>query len=248
MLSYRESQILNILKEKKYAKIEEIAKEIYVSEATVRRDVAKLKSLGLLERDHGGAIFVENSEEVHIFVRKEQDPFEKLATANIAVPHLPDFTSVFIDNSSTLLVLAKLIDFRHKTVVTNGMALAGELSKKEHVNIIVPAGNVNNNSNSITGPLTARTLLDMNFDLYLGSCAAINENGTYESSSEQAEIKRVVMNNSLKKILLVDRTKFDKKATFRTARLDDYDAIFTNAGEEIIKKAVDKGAKIINHK
>ena len=47
MLSYRETQILDILKEKKYAKIEEIAKQIYVSEATVRRDVAKHKSLGL---------------------------------------------------------------------------------------------------------------------------------------------------------------------------------------------------------
>ena len=156
MLSYRESQILNILKEKKYAKIEEIAKEIYVSEATVRRDVAKLKSLGLLERDHGGAIFVENSEEVHIFVRREQDPFEKLATAQIALPHLPEFNSVFIDNSSTLLALANIMDFRHKTVVTNGITLAGELSKKEHINVIVPAGNVMNNSNSITGPLTAR--------------------------------------------------------------------------------------------
>ena len=246
MLSYRESQILNILNEKKYAKIEEIAKEIYVSEATVRRDVAKLKSLGLLERDHGGAIFVENSEEVHIFVRREQDPFEKLATAQIALPHLPEFNSVFVDNSSTLLALANIMDFRHKTVVTNGITLAGELSKKEHINVIVPAGNVINNSNSITGPLTARTLLDMNFDLYLGSCAAINENGTYESSSEQAEIKRVVMNNSQKKILLVDRTKFSKKATFRTARLTEYDVIYTNAGEEIIKKCVDKGANIIN--
>lgn len=246
MLSYRESQILNILKEKKYAKIEEIAKEIYVSEATVRRDVAKLKSLGLLERDHGGAIFVENSEEVHIFVRREQDPFEKLATAQIALPHLPEFNSVFIDNSSTLLALANIMDFRHKTVVTNGITLAGELSKKEHINVIVPAGNVINNSNSIAGPLTARTLLDMSFDLYLGSCAAINENGTYESSSEQAEIKRVVMNNSQKKILLVDRTKFSKKATFRTARLTEYDVIYTNAGEEIIKKANDKGANIVN--
>ena len=125
MLSYRETQILDILKERKYAKIEEIAKAIYVSEATVRRDVAKLKSLGLLERDHGGAIFVENSEEVHIFVREEQDPFEKLATAQIALPNLPEFNSVFIDNSSTLLALAKLMDFRHKTVITNGITLAG---------------------------------------------------------------------------------------------------------------------------
>ena len=246
MLSHRETQILEILKEKKYAKIEEIAKQIYVSEATVRRDVAKLKSLGLLERDHGGAIFVENSEEVHIFVRKEQDPFEKLATAQIALSHLPEFANVFIDNSSTLLALCKLMDFRHKTVVTNGIAISDEISKKEHTTVIVPAGNVMSSSNSIAGPLTVRTLLDMNFDLYLGSCAAINENGTYESSSDQAEIKRVVMANSQKKILLVDRTKFSKKATFRTARLTEYDVIYTNAGEEIIKKAIDKGANIIN--
>lgn len=246
MLSYRETQILDILKERKYAKIEEIAKVIYVSEATVRRDVAKLKSLGLLERDHGGAIYVENSEEVHIFVRKEQDPLDKLATANIAAEHLPEFNSVFVDNSSTLLTLAKVIDFRHKTVVTNGLALASELSKKENVNILVPAGNVINNANSITGPLTVRSLSEMHFDLYLGSCSALTENGTYEKSSEQAEIKRIAISNSSKKILLVDRTKFDKKATFRTARLNEYDAIYTNAGEEIIKKYNEKTGNFIN--
>ena len=246
MLSHRETQILEILKERKYVKIEEIAKQIYVSQATVRRDVAKLKSLGLLERDHGGAIFVENSEEVNIFFRKEQDAFEKLATAQIALSHLPEFNNVFIDNSSTLLAFCKIADFRHKTIVTNGLAIADEVSKKEHTTVIVPAGVVMSSSNSIAGPLTARTLLDMNFDLYLGSCAAINENGTYESSSDQAEIKRVVMENSQKVILLVDHTKFSKKATFRTAKIEEYDVIYTNAGEETIKKCVDKGAKIVN--
>ena len=247
MLSARETQILELLKERKYIRIEEIAKAIYVSESTVRRDVAKLKKLGLLERNHGGAIFVENSEDVHIFIRKEQDPFEKLATAKIAASHLPDFSNAFIDNSSTLLALCKLLDFHHKTIVTNGIALADEISKKDTASVIVPAGSVMKSSNSIAGPLTTRTLLEMNFDLYLGSCAAISENGTYESSAEQAEIKRIVMRNSKKKILLIDRTKFSKKATFRTARLMDYDVIYTNADEGTIKKCIDNGANIVNH-
>ena len=54
------------------------------------------------------------------------------------------------------------------------------------------------------------------------------------------------MANSQKKVLLVDRTKFSKKATFRTAKLDEYDVIYTNGGEDVIKKCVDKGANIIN--
>lgn len=246
MFTHRQDEILHYLKEKQYARINEIAKAIYVSEATVRRELIKLKKLGLIERDHGGAMLLQSSEDTHIFIRKEHDAYDKMLTAEIAFKQLPQFGSVFVDNSSTALALAKLIDFKHKVVVTNGLTLAIELAKQDDVNVIVPGGLISENSNSVIGPQAVRFISDMRFDLYLGSCAAIDQYGTYESSDEQAIVKQAAFDKSNYRVLLVDKNKYDKRATFKAFSLEQYNLICTNADDEAVKKISLPNIKIIN--
>ena len=246
MFTHRQNEILEFLKDKKYAKINEIAKALYVSDATVRRELIKLKKLGLIERDHGGAMLLQNSDDTHIFIRKEHDPYDKMLTAQIAFTHFPDFTSIFIDNSSTALALAKLRDFKHKTVVTNGLTLALELSKRDDVNVIIPGGSISDNSNSVIGPMAARGIASMHFDVYLGSCAAINKNGTYESSTNQSIVKQIAFDNSDYKILIVDKNKFNRTTTFRTFKLNQFDLICTNANDETIESLEINNLNVVN--
>ena len=65
----RSNSILNYLKEKKSASVEELAKLLFVSEATIRRDLTEMQKLGQIERSHGGAILMENADEISIFIR-----------------------------------------------------------------------------------------------------------------------------------------------------------------------------------
>lgn len=53
-LTERQNEILKRLKENKTAGVNELAEELYVSEATIRRDLAEMKNMGLIERSHGG--------------------------------------------------------------------------------------------------------------------------------------------------------------------------------------------------
>ena len=69
----------------------------------------------------------------------------------------------------------------------------------------------------------------------LCSCTAINEYGAYESSIDQCELKRRVLRHSTNKVLLVDKNKFANEATFRTAELTEYNAIFTNADDKTVE-------------
>jgi len=55
-LTERQNEILRRLKEDKKAVVTVLAKELYVSEATIRRDLAEMHSMGLIERSHGGAL------------------------------------------------------------------------------------------------------------------------------------------------------------------------------------------------
>jgi len=227
-LTERQTDILQALKISKKVSVKALAKNLFVSEATIRRDLMEMQAMGLVERSHGGAILPENSEEVSMFFRMEKNANEKERVATKAILHIPPFKSVFIDSSSTALALAERIDLSHKTVVTNNLQTAIHLSKKNNVTLILLGGNVQYKTNSATGAWTARQLMDFSFDLFLSSCAAIIDGASYERSIEQKEIKKIAFIRCKKRVLLVDHTKFNAFATHRLADLSDYDIVVTD--------------------
>ncbi len=227
-LNERQNDILKLLKEQKTAVVKKLAQAFYVSEATIRRDLAELKSMGLIERSHGGAILPENAEEISIFFRMEKNASDKERAATKALMYIPPFKSVFIDSSSTALALAERIDLNYKTVVTNNLQTAIQLSKKPNINLILLGGNVHFNTISTTGSWTARQLEDFTFDLVITSCASLSPTDTYERSLDQKEIKRAVFLRCKKKLLIFDHTKFTADGIYRSAALKDYDIIVTD--------------------
>ena len=227
-LTERQNEILKTLKENKTAVVSVLAKNLYVSEATIRRDLAEMKSMGLIERSHGGALLPENAEEISIFFRMEKNASEKERAATKALPYIPPFKSVFIDSSSTALALAERIDLNYKTVVTNNLQTAIQLSKKPNINLILLGGSVHFNTNSTTGSWTAKQIEDFAFDLVISSCAAVIGSDSFERSLDQKEIKRAAFERCQKKILLIDHTKFTSHGTYRLCPLSDYDLVVTD--------------------
>lgn len=242
----RSGIILNYLKEKKSASVEELAKLLFVSEATIRRDLTEMQKLGQIERSHGGAILMENAEEISIFIRLSKNAKEKEKTASIALKHIPDFKTVFIDNSSTCLALAERMNLTHKTVVTNGLQIAAKLSQKDNVQILMPGGSVLYNTNSVMGSMAIEGIRNFRFDLMLSSCAALDEAGSYENSVDTATLKRVAIAQSKKRILLIDSSKIGATATFCTCSLANYDSIVTNADDNSMAPFHSVGVRIIN--
>ncbi len=225
----RQNKIMDFLKEHKTAYVRELAHSLYASEATIRRDLAELKKMGLIERSHGGAVLPENADEISMFVRINKNAQEKERAASVALKILPDFKTVFIDSSSTALALAARMDLSFKTVVTNNLQTAMQLSKKPNVTLILLGGSVQFNTNSATGSWTTRQLEDFSFDLMLSSCAAVKEKAAFERSLDQKEIKRAAFLRSAKKILVVDHTKFSANASYRLTGLEEFDCVATDA-------------------
>lgn len=228
-LTERQNEILKRLKENKSAVVSVLAKELYVSEATIRRDLAEMKNMGLIERSHGGALLPENAEEISIFFRMQKNANEKERAATKALPHIPPFKSVFIDSSSTALALAERIDLSYKTVVTNNLQTAIQLSQKPNINLILLGGTVHFNTNSSMGSWTVRQLSDFSFDLMISSCAAVIDSEVFERSLEQKELKRAAFKRCQKRVLLVDHTKFSAQGTYRLSALSEYDLIAVDA-------------------
>ncbi len=230
----RSEEILEYLKVHGTATVETLARTLYVSEATIRRDLNEMKKLGRIERSHGGAFLTENSDEMSIYVRRTKNAKEKLRATELAIKSLPEFQTVFIDNSSTCLALAERLNFSHKTVITNGVQVALSVSKNSDVTLICPGGEIRYNSTAFMGTMTVNALHNFKFDLALLSCSAVDAEGSYEFSVDSMQIKRVAMDKSKKRVLIFDRTKLDLTAPCRTAPLSDYDLIVTEAPDEAL--------------
>ena len=57
LIDERQNQILEIIKEKVFVRVDELAARVYASPATIRRDLALLDQAGLIQRLHGeGAV------------------------------------------------------------------------------------------------------------------------------------------------------------------------------------------------
>ena len=158
----------------------------------------------------------------------EKNAREKEKAATKALPHIPYFKSVFIDSSSTALALAERMDLNHKTVVTNNLQTAIQLSKKPNINLILLGGNVAYNTISATGSWTTRQLSDFSFDLMLSSCASVQDGAAYERSLDQKELKRMAFKKSKMRVLVIDHTKFGAHGTYKLAGLAEYDFVVTD--------------------
>ena len=153
---------------------------------------------------------------------------EKERTATNALKYLPnDFETVFLDSSSTVLALAQRMDLSQKTVVTNGLQTAAQLARVRGIRLILTGGNVSPTGTSVRGSWTNTQLREFRFDLAVVSCAAFDEEGAFETSLEQREIKRAVFRRAKRKILLADHTKYGSGAPYLLCGIDEFDeAVF----------------------
>lgn len=232
----RQNKIYEYLKEHKRASVEELAKMFYASLSTIRRTLSHMENMGQIQRTHGGAVYTEKTNEVSILVRQTRNIKEKEAVASFALKYIPEYSSIFLDNSSTVLTLAKRMSFKGKTVFTNSVQVAMEIFHKNEGRVFLLGGEVNFSLLDVTGAMTCRNINNFHYDLMLTSCSAINDNGSYENTFNTADVKQSALQNSTKKMLVVDKTKFDLTATIHTARLNEYDVIVTNASDEVVMR------------
>ena len=91
----REKDILDILYERDRISVAELAKILFVSEMTVRRDLTSLEKKGVIKRYRGGAVLTTVSNEMPISRRFFVDEDEKNSIAYKRKSNTEELISVF---------------------------------------------------------------------------------------------------------------------------------------------------------
>ena len=245
----RQEKILDLLKEKSPLSVRVLSSKLYVSEATIRRDLIEMENQLLIRRMHGGAhLTVKEYDDIGLSYRKNEYIKEKEIIANLAFPLIKNSRAIFMDASSTVGILANMVKTKYSTIVTTGMETALKLSRDEDNNVILIGGIVSYSANSVSGAITVRQLAEFNFDTAIFSCAGIDKNFyATEKNIEQSAIKQQVIKQSKTKILLLDNSKFSVTNICKIAPIEQFDYIVTDVkpNDKFIQYATEHNVKII---
>lgn len=226
MLEYeRLDLILSYMRKYQTATVANLAKRLYASEATIRRDLNVLEKRGIIKRLHGGAVLIDEVQrEVPLYVREQQNLEGKRTIASKAAHYLLDGQVIFLDASSTAMFLIPYMEIRQNlTIITNGLKTAQELSGLSH-RIYCTGGLMLHNSSAYVGPYAEDFVRRFNADIFFFSSRGISKDGRItDSSSEETHIRQVMLQYSRKHIFLCDSSKLGNNYSCNLCYVRDVD-------------------------
>ncbi|RJS91494.1 DeoR/GlpR family DNA-binding transcription regulator [Salinisphaera sp. Q1T1-3] len=230
----RKQKTLDVLLADGKVGVADLAERFNVTRETVRRDLEKLESEGVLERTHGGAVaIVERSQDLPYLTRESFNRAAKQQIAHKAARLIGDGEALMLDSSSTTCEMLDALNDRHDLqLISNSLRLAAVGAESEHA-LITVGGELRKKSLAFVGGLAEESLARFNVDWALIGCKALHsEAGVLESNLGEAQIKRVMMRHARRRALLVDHTKFDRNALVQICDLADIDVVVTDIAPE----------------
>lgn len=243
--SRRQEYIFEILKERKAVSVAQLSKELYINEATIRRDLNALAKSGVVTRTYGGAVLNEGQDsEIPFFIRETSYSEAKKQIGETAADFIKDGDTVFLDSSSTTaFMIPHLYSRTGLKIVTNGAKAILMLSKLSDCELYCIGGKLRENSLSFVGESALQQLKNYHFDAAFFSCRGLDiETGLTDSNVSEAEIRKILIENSKRSFLLADQSKFDTVSFYSICPLQKLYAIITNtypdaAWKESLKKS-----------
>lgn len=209
-MKHRHQQIIDLLTERTFLKIEEICTELNVSPATVRRDLSQIEETGRLRRINGGAIIQQvSTKDLQIYKKVNFD--EKKRIAEEAVSYVKEGYTIFLDSGSTNSLIAdKLSELSNITVVTNSVEIAYKFINRKELSVIICGGALGEvNPDSIVGPVAEKMISMFRANLcFLGTSALHIKHGITDTHLSLARIKANMIEHSTQIICVADHSKF----------------------------------------
>lgn len=235
LVNHRRQVILDLLRCHRSLSTRELARQLGVSEATIRRDLSALARKGLLVREHGGALYPEA--EPPYVIKLTRNEKAKEAIARKASTLVPDGSTLILDSGTTTLALARLLAGRPVRVIALDVPIAQVLAKGD-TEVLLPGGRVRNGFYSLVGSWTEELLEQVRADIFFLGADAFDPDGITNYTFEEATVKRKAIAVSQRTILLADQSKWRKRAPAFVAPLRAVDLVITNFDDPTLKSIV----------
>lgn len=244
----RYEQIYNILQERNSATVQYLQKRLFVSEATIRRDLEAMEQTGVIQRVWGGAMLPTLDKDIPSFVRDKTNVDKKEKIAEIAAALVPDSASIFVDSSTTCHHLVPYFAAKQQLVViTSSLNMQSLLNENTVAKVYLLGGHVFEN-NILTGHIAVESVRQFHADLMFFSCSGISAAGGITSiESRVVEVVREMMHRAEKRVLLCDSSKVGRDYLWSLATLNDVDYVIMDAVPDDAELVAALGSKLITN-
>ena len=218
----RFQDILGLLYANGRVSVAELAKELYVSEMTIRRDLIEMENGGYVKRYRGGAVLKSDQREMPINEREFVDREEKKLLCAKCEKYLRNNITVFLDSSSTCLYLiAYLKNYKGILLVTNSVKALNNAAPY-HIPTILIGGEYYEQDMCMIGPLAEEYARDINIDIAFMTTAAYSCDGVVSDFDlKQTSVRKNIMLNAKQTVFMFEKNKLGKKLTYTLCRKED---------------------------
>lgn len=256
MVSKRRDRILNYLKTNESINTNDLAEVLNISPLTLRRDLQALDEEGLIVRYYGGAKLVNSSDDsishmtTSMSSNDKTSKFEKKrnAIAKYAAGLIKDGDTIFINSSSTaLLILEFLGDKRVNIVTNNGKALNSTIGP--NIELILTGGLVYERKQSLVGEFSTYILSKITADkCFLGVSGIAADSGISTSVLQETLINHEMINRCNGNVyVLADSSKVGRHHNFSSGDIEEISHLITDSDIDIntTKELELKGVEVI---
>jgi len=228
----RHKMILDILKEQKRVKVQDLSILLNTSMVTIRKDLKILEGKRLLFRNHGGASLESPYVNDRSVLEKEFiASAEKAAIGMEAAKLIQDDQYIILASGTTVLALAEYINpLKKLTVVTSALNVALKLTQRENVEVLQLGGYVRKSSHSVIGHYSVMIMNEtVCSKLFLGVDGIDLNYGLTTTNADEAYLNKQMIRSAKEVIVLADSSKFGKKSFGLICGLDQVDRIITDS-------------------
>ena len=228
----RHQLILQLVKEKKVVKLQQLVEETQSSESTIRRDLAQLEKGRLLKRVHGGAAILTGKGEEPTMVEKSAKNIQiKKQIAKHAATFVEKGDCVYLDAGSTTFEMIPYLIEKEVTVVTNGL-MHIEALVENNIRAYLLGGMMKSRTKALIGAMAQESIQQYRFDkCFLGANGVHEQLGYTTPDPEEAMLKKMALTLANEGYFLIDESKFAEVAFAKIASIEEA-TIITNALEE----------------
>lgn len=253
IINERRDLILKYLDQNNTADISTLTDICNATEYTIRRDLIALEAQNKILRTHGGARKKVNEKLVWQVTstnsRLEKNRNLKEAIAKEAAKLIHDNDSLIIDGGSTTQIFASYLQNKNSLLtVTTSPTIASIMLDSEDSHVILIGGELSKGTNMVSGSDAEEHLRKYFVDkCILAISAAEPDLGCYAAVPNEANIKKLMIEHARETIVLIDSTKFHRKAFSLAFSFNNISTVVTDAqiDKEIADKLRNKGINVI---
>ena len=207
----------------------DLARELGVSEDSVRRDLRELAAGGLCERVYGGAVPVSRAL-ADYGARAAVEPESKARVARRAVELIRPGDRVILDGGTTTLAVVRALPRElEATVITHSPTVAAALIEHARIELFMLGGRVYKHSAVTCGAVAAEAAASVRADLFLLGVTGVHpEQGLTTGDPEEAAMKRTLASRAADTYVLASAEKIGAVSPYTVLPLRDVTGIVTD--------------------